>query len=106
MNRAAEPMQSYLVEAYVPSSGEAACNEAAARARAVTEELSSDGSSVRYVRSIFVAEDETCFHMFEATSKDAVAAVSRRAGIDAARIVCATLDEHGQKEAAPAGVQR
>jgi hypothetical protein len=42
---------------------------------------------VRYVRAIFVPEDETCFHLFEAASPDAVYAASERAGLSAQRIV-------------------
>jgi hypothetical protein len=80
-------MQSYIVETYVPRLGEAECRATAARARQATEELSRDGSSVRYVRSLFVAEDETCFHVFESSSAEAVAEASRRAGLDDARIV-------------------
>jgi hypothetical protein len=42
---------------------------------------------VQYVRTTFLPEDETCFHVFEASSAEAVGAVSRRAGLGPARIV-------------------
>jgi hypothetical protein len=88
-------MQNYLVEAYVPKGGERACSEAADRARRVSEELSGSGTSVRYLHSLFVAEDETCFHVFEGESLDAVAEVSRKAKLTQARIVPVTLDTQG-----------
>jgi len=88
-------MQSYLVEAYVSRRDEQACSEAAGRARQVAEELSRSGTSVRYLHSLFVAEDETCFHVFEGVSLDAVAEVSRKADLTHARIVPVTLDAQG-----------
>lgn len=42
---------------------------------------------MRYLRTIFVPEDETCFHLFEAVSADAVAEASKRAAIEHERIV-------------------
>jgi hypothetical protein len=80
-------MPEYLVEVYVPRSGAAAVRDAAARARASAEQLSDEGMSVRYVRPIFVPEDETCFHVFEATTTEAVQAASQRAAFPARRIV-------------------
>src|SRR5205085_1179544 len=40
-----------------------------------------------YLRTTFVPNDETCFHVFESADKEAVAEVCRRAGIGSARIV-------------------
>jgi hypothetical protein len=84
-------LQRYLVESYVPRLGEADCHDAASRARSVADELSRNGMSVRYLHSLFVAEDETCFHVFEALSVDAVAEASRRAELAHARIVPVTF---------------
>jgi hypothetical protein len=39
------------------------------------------------VRTTFLPDDETCFHVFEADSADVVAEVSRRAGLGWARVV-------------------
>jgi hypothetical protein len=78
---------SYLVEAYVPHSRAQDARAAACRARVAAEELSCEGTPVRYVRTTFLPDDETCFHVFEAAAEEAVREICRRAGIDSARIV-------------------
>jgi hypothetical protein len=79
-------MRSYLVELY-QAAGSATEPSGVERARAAAEQLASDGTEVRYVRSIFIPVDEVCFHLFEGTSAEAVGRVSRRAEFDYARIV-------------------
>lgn len=80
-------MATFLVEAYEPRQRAGALAELEERAGAAAAELSSAGTAVRYVRSFFVPEDETCFYVFEAGSADAVRAVSERAALSAQRIV-------------------
>ena len=80
-------MPMYLVEAYIPRSSARGGHAAGREARAAAEELSREGTSVRYVRTTLLPNDETCFHVFEASSEEAVGEVCRRAGIGAARIV-------------------
>jgi hypothetical protein len=77
-------MSSYLLEAYTPAS--ALLEEIEARVRIAAAELSDSGTPVRHVRSIFVPEDETCFHLLDATSSEAVAEAARKAGISRPRI--------------------
>jgi hypothetical protein len=48
---------------------------------------------VRYVRTLFVAEDETCFHVFDAPSREALVEAARRAGLTALRITEAIENE-------------
>ena len=50
---------------------------------------------MRYVRSIYVPEDEICFLLFDAASLDAVWQASRDARLDAQRIVEAVGGESG-----------
>jgi hypothetical protein len=78
-------MTGFLVEAYAPATSDLVDLEA--RAQRAATELAEAGTEVRYVRAIFVPEDETCFHLFEAASQDAVHAASERAGLSAQRIV-------------------
>ncbi len=80
-------MPSYLVEAYLPQSQAGEARAAGRRARAAAEELSGEGTPVRYVRTTFLPDDETCFHLFEASSAEAVEEVCLRAGLGRARVV-------------------
>ncbi len=77
-------MPTYLVEVYMPRSQARAADR---RAGATAEELSHEGIPVRYVRTTFLPDDETCFHFFEADSADDVEEVSRRADLGRARVV-------------------
>jgi hypothetical protein len=77
----------YLVEAYMPRSHAQEARAAGRRARAAAEELSREGMPIGYVRTTFLPDDETCFHLFEAVSADAVEEVSRRAKLGRARVV-------------------
>ena len=82
-------MPSYLVEVYLPRSRPQEAGVIGSRARAAAEELSREGTPVRYVRTTFLPDDETCFHLFEAASAEVVEEVSRRAGLGRARVVAA-----------------
>jgi hypothetical protein len=76
-----------MVEAYMPRSHAREARAAGSRARAVADELSREGTRIRYVRTTFLPDDETCFHLFEADSAGAVEEVSRRAKLGRARVV-------------------
>ena len=80
-------MTSYLVETFVPGAQAGDAREAGRPARGAAREASRGGVSVRYVRTTLVPGDETCFHVFEAGSHDAVAEACRLAGIESPRIV-------------------
>jgi hypothetical protein len=75
---------SFLVETYAPTSTVLA--EAEVRARRAAE-LARAETPVRYIRSIFVPDDEMCLHMFEAPSAEALREASDRAGLSPERIV-------------------
>jgi hypothetical protein len=68
----------YLVELYAPVGQH--LDEVVGRAQRMGE------PDVRYVRTMFVAEDETCFHVFEAPSREAVSAAATKNGFADARI--------------------
>ena len=90
-------MPRYLVEAYVPRSRERDARATGRDARAAAAELVREGTPVRYVRMTFLPDDETCFHIFEAGSKEDVSEACRRAGIDSGRIVSAVESrEHNE----------
>ena len=80
-------MPSFLIEVYLPRSSADEARGTARRARAAAEQLTLEGTPVHYVRTSFLPDDETCFHLFEAVSADAVDEVSRRAELRRARVV-------------------
>jgi hypothetical protein len=80
-------MQRYLVETYVPQTHAREARAAAQRARAAARQLSRQGEVVRYVRTTLLPGDETCFHVFDAPSEDAVAEACRLAWLETPRIV-------------------
>jgi Protein of unknown function (DUF4242) len=76
---------SFLVEVYTPVGSPV--GDAEQRAVRAAEQLSGEGTPVRYLRAIFVPEDEMCFFLFEAPSAALAGEVSRRAGVAYDRIV-------------------
>lgn len=76
----------YLVELYLPNA-RTACDGIVTRARRGAEQLAREGIGVRFLRSILVPQDETCFCLYEAASPDAVGEAVRRAGLEFERIV-------------------
>jgi hypothetical protein len=80
-------MPMYVAETYLPRSDALGARAASWRARVAAENLSREGTGVRYVRTTFLPTDETCFHVFEADSAASVEEVSRRAELGRARIV-------------------
>jgi hypothetical protein len=80
-------VQSYLVEAYLRRSRARDASASGRRARAAAEELSREGLQIRHVRTTFLPDDETCFHLVEASSAAAVDELCRGAGLGQVRIV-------------------
>lgn len=80
-------MPSFLVETFLArgSAGERAVREQ--RARSSAEELTREGTRVRFRGSIHVPEDEICFFTFDAPSGHEAALVAQRAGLDPLRVV-------------------
>ena len=80
-------MPSYLVETYLArgSAGERTARER--RARSSADELTREGTRVRFEGSTYVPEDEMCFFTFEAPSGREAALAAQRAGLDAVRVV-------------------
>jgi hypothetical protein len=79
----------FLAELYLPATSPGGTAEAVARARGAAEELARDGDLLRFLRIIFVPDDETCFAAYEAATPEAVAEAGRRAGLEFERIVAA-----------------
>ena len=60
--------------------------DAGERARIATEQLTSEGNPLRWVRSVYVPEHRTGQLVFEAPTSQAVDEASRRAGLTYRRI--------------------
>ena len=82
-------MPSYLVETYLArgAAGERTARER--RARSAAEELTREGTRVRFEGSTHVPEDEICFFTFEAPSGREAVLVAQRAGLEPLRVVAA-----------------
>jgi hypothetical protein len=82
-------MPTYCLELYLPRATAARLEEEARQARLAAEAIAANGMAVHYVRTTYLAEDETCFHLFEASSAEDVAEAARRAGLPSERITLA-----------------
>lgn len=91
-------MTLFLVEIYVSRTDADAAQRFAKNARRAAEELSRAGTPVRYERSIFVPEDETCFYLYEAERADAVREAATRAGLPFERVVEALVQPDAEEE--------
>ena len=80
-------MATYLIETYLSRSRAGELEAATARLRAALAAASTVEGPVRHVRSFFVPEDETCFHVVEAPSIETTVEISHRAGLLPERIV-------------------
>jgi hypothetical protein len=87
----------YTLELVRPAGGWDRLPELTARARAASEQLSREGRQVRFVRSVFVPEDETCFYVYEAIRVENVREAARRAALPSAGLVAsARIEEDTQ----------
>jgi len=80
-------MPSYLVESYLARGGAGERTTRERRARSVAEELTREGTRVRFDRSIHVPEDEICFFVFDAPSSCEAALAAQRARLEPLRVV-------------------
>jgi hypothetical protein len=78
---AIEPLAYFTLELARPANGWAGLLDLVANARQVSEQMQAEGIPVRFVRSIFVPEDESCFYLYEAASADDVREAARRAAL-------------------------
>ncbi len=88
-------MAEYLVELYISRRDGGAVESSAAKARLAPEELTLEGTPVRYLHSIFVPEDETCFFLYQAISADDVREAARRAALPFERTSEAVAESKG-----------
>lgn len=80
-------MPRYLAELYLSHAEPSRLHDTVERARAAADELNREGTAIRYLRALFLGEDETCFHLYEAASLEAVREATRRAQLPIERVV-------------------
>ena len=80
-------MPSYLVESYLARGGAGERTTRERRARSAAEELTREGTRVRFDRSIHVPEDEICFFVFDPPSGREAALAAQRAQLEPLRVV-------------------
>jgi hypothetical protein len=85
--RTVADMKSYVVALQLPAGDATELAAAGERARNAAEQLSREGIAVRWVRSVYVPEQDTCLLVFEAPTPEAVDLAGRRAGLTYDRIV-------------------
>ncbi len=80
-------MPSYLVETFLArgAAGERQARER--RARSAAEQMTREGTRVRFERSIHVPDDEICFFTFTAASGREATLVAERARLEPLRVV-------------------
>jgi hypothetical protein len=78
---------SYLVETYLARGGAGERTTRERRARSAADELTREGTRVRFDRLIHVPEDEICFFVFDAPSGREAALAAQRARLEPVRVV-------------------
>ena len=81
-----QKLTSYTVELRLPETGWQELQQATTRARRTTEEMRREGAQVRFLRSVFVPENDTCFFLYEGTSAQSVRAAATRAQLGVVRV--------------------
>lgn len=72
-----DPTRYHLVELQRPEHGWRELQTLAARTRSAAEQVNSVETPVRFLRSIYVPDDGTCFQLFEGTPAAVAEVVSR-----------------------------
>ena len=80
-------MPSYLVETYLARGGGDDCHARRRRADSAADQLTREGTRVRFDHTIFVPEDEICFFVVDAPSSRDVVRAAERAGLQPFRVV-------------------
>jgi hypothetical protein len=79
-------MTEFLVEFYLSRTDATALGRSVRRARLAAEEQTRQGTPVRYLRSIYLPEDETCFLLYEAESAEVARRAAAFAGVAFERV--------------------
>ena len=79
-------MTEFLVEFYLSRTDAVALGCSVRRARLAAEEQTRQGMPVRYLRSMYLPDEETCFLLYEAESAEAACRAAALASIAFERV--------------------
>jgi Protein of unknown function (DUF4242) len=99
--RLLQPAAYYTVTLSRPADGWGRLDVLGARARQVSDEMGREGVPVRFLRSIFVPEDNACFFLYQAGSHDVVREAARRTQLEVDDIAETIGDDHDARRRAP-----
>jgi hypothetical protein len=85
-------MRNFVGEQYLSARDPGAVARRARAALEASEQLILEGTRVRYLRSIFIPDDETCIHLYRADSVEAVQAAAARASLRLERVAEAIVE--------------
>ena len=95
-------MTQFVIELYV-----APAETGAVERRLAAMDATGEGAPARYLHSMYVPEDETCFLIYEGDSADVVRAAAQRAGLAFERVAEVVTSDKPEtrrpKPEAPAG---
>jgi hypothetical protein len=90
-------MPEFVLELYISRADPGAADDGAARIQSAAEQLSVEGTSVRYLRTMLLPEEETCFYVCEAASAADMREVARRAGVAADNVAAALISPNERR---------
>ena len=85
-------MPYYLIEVYIPRARAREADSTGRRIRAAIDARRDADVEIRFVRTMFLPEDETCFHLVDAPSRADVQHLCHGAGLGSIRVVTAIED--------------
>jgi hypothetical protein len=89
----------YILELFRPRASSDTLEQMAERVCASADAAREAGADVRYLRTLFLPEDETCFFVFSAPSSESVRRACEHAGIASGRVVAAVqLNQTQERE--------
>ncbi len=79
--------RTFFVESYIPQLDAAGAAALSSRLRKAVEQLREEGLPIAWIRSFALMEEDTYVWMVEATQRDHVVLIQRRAGVELDHVV-------------------
>jgi len=89
-------LRRYLVELRLSGTGWTELRQVAERARLGVRELRAAATPVRFLRAVYVPEDDACYLLYEAPSELPVREALARAGLPAGRVATTVPATEGE----------